>query len=263
MLDRDGIERPDSYDGHQLEFKHKEKRYAVTDKTYSPRNPFYIFFCFVIRGIAVVALSLIGKIGFGARIHGKKYYRAVKKSGGVIVCNHVHYFDIVLTASLLSPFKKVWVTTIQSNMDIPVAGYFERVLGALPIPDERAKMGMFIKAIDERLQKRNLVAFMPETALWVYYRDLRPFKPSAFRFAAKNSVPVLPVTLSFRMKQKTNKKGETVRKYKFTYDFLPPVYPDKSLSVPDNTDYMLKASHALMEEKIAERNAENLERYGM
>ena len=263
MLDRDGIERPDTFDGHALEFEHKEKRYTVTEETYSPRNPFYIFFCFIVHGIAVAALSLIGLILFRARVHGKKYYREVKKSGGIIVCNHVHYFDIVLTSSLLSPFKKVWVTTIQSNMDIPVAGFFERVLGAIPIPDERAKMPLFIDAVDKRLQKRNFVSFMPETALWPHYRDLRPFKPSAFRFAAKNSVPVLPVTLTFRMKQKTNKKGETVRKYKFTYDFLPPVYPNKSLSVPENTDYLLNAAHKLMEENITDRNAENLAKYGV
>lgn len=263
MIDRDGIERPDKPDEHAFDFKHKKNKYKVTEKTYRRRNPFYLFFCFIIRYIAVFFLSLIGIFKFGARSRSRKHYRKAKKTGAVIICNHAHYFDVVLIASQLSPFKKVWITTIQSNMDIPVAGPIERVLGAVPIPDDRADMDKFITAIDYRLKKKNFVAFMPEVALWPYYRDIRPFKISPFRFAAKNNVPVLPVTLTFRVKKKVKRSGETKLKYKFHYDFLPPVYPDKEKSVPDNTGEMHTATYELMAANIEKRNRENFERYGV
>lgn len=264
MLDRDGIERPDLPDQHAIEFRHKKNRYKVTAKTYKRRNPVYLFFCFIIRYIAVIALSLIGKIKFHAKLKsGRKYYRQAKKTGAVIVCNHVHYFDVVLTASMLSPFKKVWITTIQANMDIPGIGWFERVLGAVPIPEDRTCMKYFIDAIDAKLQKKQFVAFMPECALWLYYRDLRPFKMSAFRFAAKNNVPVLPVTLTFDVRKKIKRNGEEKLKYKLLFDYLPPIYPQKDQSVPENTEYMLNSAHAQMAENIEKRNKENHEKHGI
>jgi 1-acyl-sn-glycerol-3-phosphate acyltransferase len=40
--------------------------------------------------------------------------------------------------------------------------------------------------------------FYPEGSMWLFYPDIRPFKPAVFKYAVKYDRPIVPLTMSFR-----------------------------------------------------------------
>ena len=257
MIDRDGIERPDETSEHIIPLHTKKNAYRITEKTYKRRGFFYRFFARTVLVLASCVLIPFSKFFMRARVSGRKNLRAVKKSGAVIICNHCHHLDITLVVARVSPLKRVWVTVLRSNLDMPFARTLLRALGAIPIPEDRKNMPYFMAGMDDLLHRNQFLAFMPEVALWPYYRGLRPFKVSAFRFAAKNDKPVVPIAITFRMKTKLKKNGEIKRKYRMEYNILPAIYPMPDADVPTNSEYLMNKTHDEMNKLIEMKNEEN------
>ena len=260
MIDRDGIERPDETSEHIIPLHTKKNAFRITEKTYKRRNFFYRIFARFILVLASCVLIPFSKFFMRARVHGRKNLRSVKKSGAVIICNHCHHLDITLVVARVSPIKRVWVTALRSNFDIPFARTLLRALGGIPIPEDRKNMPYFMNGMDELLRRKQFLAFMPEVALWPYYRGLRPFKVSAFRFAAKNDKPVVPIAITFRLKTKRKSSGKIKRKYIMEYNVLPPVYPLQDNDTPTNSEYLMNKVHDDMNKLIETKNKENDER---
>lgn len=152
------------------------------------------------------------------KIVGKENLKEVKKTGVVITSNHVHLTDAPLLATRLFGIKrKVRIVMLSENMDIPVAGPFMEALGCVPLGDTISGMKNFNAHINSLLQKKKPVLIFPETALWPYYRKIRPFSRGPFMFSVNNNVPILPVVITFR----TRKNG----KQKMLVNILKPIYP--------------------------------------
>ena len=76
--------------------------------------------------------------------------------------------------------------------------------------------------MERQLKKGKIVNFYAEQVMWTNYQKPRPMKDGAFHYAAKFSVPVLPIFCTF----KRNKRGHLKR---VRIHILPAVYGDETL----------------------------------
>ena len=68
--------------------------------------------------------------------------------------------------------------------------------------------------------------------MWWNYRKPRPLTVGAFKFAAENKVPVLPMFITMEDSDKIGPDGFPIQKY--TLNIMPAIYPDKEKTVKEN-----------------------------
>lgn len=228
MLDKDGIERPDTPDGHVLERKNQKRKVQFDGKyNYRPRNIFFRMWAAFFRALAIAVFNPFVRIKYGYKTYGGEHIRGLKGKPYIVTVNHVHMFDDMSIGTNIYAWRKIYFTTLDQNIRRPMIGFFLRSLGGIPIPVESvAGMKKFNEDISYLLKKGKVVLYNPEGALWPYYREIRPFKRGAFSMAVKNDVPVLPLVMTFKRKKKRNGKY----KYKIFYTACEPVYADKTLA---------------------------------
>ena len=213
---KDEIVYPD--DPHQHLFSAKQKKRKRTiDENYKYKPGFFTALTgAVLRPIAMIALPLAAAVTNGYTVKGRKNLKGVK--GAVFVANHVHVMDCPLICSSVSFPRKTWFVTLDEVVDIPVAGFIVKSLGAVPIAGTLKGMRKFNEYLKELLVKGKRICLFPETALWPYYEKIRPFKKGAFKMASDCYVPVVPVVYTF----KTTKRGRK----KFVLHICPPMKND-------------------------------------
>jgi 1-acyl-sn-glycerol-3-phosphate acyltransferase len=110
----------------------------------------------------------------------------------VYVANHASFMDIFSLFHLKRPFKFISKT---SNFIIPIIGWSMFLTGHVPLKrtDRRSQMET-LKICRETLQKNGSVLFFPEGTRSVD-GTMADFKKGAFSVAAKEKVPVVPITL--------------------------------------------------------------------
>ena len=204
MIDKDGIERPDSPDGHILERKNQKRKVKFDGKySYRPRNIFFRAWAAFFRALAICVFNPVMRIKYGLKVYGGGYTKKLKGKPYIVTVNHVHMFDDLSIGTNLFTWRKIYFTTLDKNIRRPLIGFFLRSLGGIPIPVESIDgMKKFNDDISYLLKKNKVVLYNPEGSLWPYYREIRPFKRGAFSMAVKNDVPVVPFVMTFKRKQK-------------------------------------------------------------
>ena len=191
-------------------------------------------------------------------------------TGAIITCNHFNAFDSFAIqeayhASQQWPKRKFYRVIKEGNYT-SFPGFFGELMRhfyTLPLSSSTKTMIKFTEATNTLLQKGNFVLFYPEQAMWWNYRKPRPLKPGGYRFAVKNNVPVLPCFITMR---DSDILGEDLRKEITDFDvaenFVPdgfyvqeytihigePIYPDPSLDLKANMEYMAKANFEVWKE---------------
>ena len=227
MIDRDGIERPDKFDQHMRPITHDTRKIKFDDKySYRPRNIFFRMWAGFFRALVICVLNPIFHFKYKMKVYGKKNMKKLRKKGFIIACNHCFLFDDLGIGVNVFPFRKVYFGALDRSMRRPLVGFYLRSLGGIPIPSSSLSgMKKFNEDVGYLLRKNKPVIIDPEGSLWPYYRDIRPFKRGAFSLAVKNDVPVLPMVLTFKRKQKKNGKF----KYKVYYTACEPVYANSEI----------------------------------
>ncbi len=228
MIDQDGFERPDRADEHMRPIKH-EKRKVKFDENYHfrPRNPFFKLWCAFFRALAITILRPFFAIKYKVKIVGKEKLKALKHKPYIITTNHVHLFDDVIIGSNIFVYKKFYFVSLDRSVRRPWVGFWIRSLSGIAVPAESISgMKKFNEDVGYLLEKGHPVLYNPEGSMWPYYRKLRPFKRGAFVMAVAHKIPVLPITLTFRRKQKRNGKF----KYYLTFTISDFVNPDETIS---------------------------------
>lgn len=205
----------------------------------------------IVLGIVAFAGPAVTWLGMGTKVVGKKNLRALKKSGAISVCNHVHNLDTLIMKNALGPFR-VFHT---GNYYLLKRGWLGRLFkagGFLPVGTGVGDMRRLQEAVGSLVKEGKIVNFYPEHALWPRYEKLRPFKPGAFRYAVKFGVPVLPVFIEMRM---TRLRRFFHMKKKMIVHILPPLYP-----AAEGTER--KRAEALCAETFAAMRAEGVRLYG-
>lgn len=97
-------------------------------------------------------------------------------------------------------------------------------------------MVAFMKAVDTILKRKDFILIYPEQSMWWNYRKPKPLKDGAFKIAARNNVPVIPVFITMQDSEIIGDDGFPVQEY--IVNIEEPIYPDEKLSEKENANIM-------------------------
>ena len=244
FIDADNVERPLDPSAHVLKMPTFGTKKITKKKHIKNQNPLLLFFKAIAFFFIWLILFPFVYIKFRLRVENKTALKSVKKTGAVIVSNHCHMLDAMLHR--LQKKRRFMLTSIPENFKIPVLSTIIKIGDTVPIPRELGALRLFKDIIDEHLQKKYTILFLPERSLWPYYRSLRPFSNGAFRFAYQNNVPILPSCVSIRIKHKKNGK----KKYRFTLTYFEPLFVDADLTEREAVELLKQAAFKQMQQRI-------------
>lgn len=178
----------------------------------------------VVFSAGLLLLRVYDFLLFGLRIEGWRNRVKLGKRGAVAVCNHVHTLDCTMIAQVLWP-KRQYYVALQSNLEMKGVRHLVRLLGGIPIPEDRRLRQRFPQVLQEALGLGAVIPIYPEGELRHYCRELRPFRNTAFSTAWRAGVPILPMCVTYR-----EPRGLWRLKSRpcLTLHILPAVEPDPS-----------------------------------
>lgn len=182
-------------------------------------------------------------------IIGLENYEAVKNSGVILTCNHFNAFDNFAIHYALFRYlyrfngKVLYKVIREGNFtNFPgLYGFFFRHCNTLPLSANFSTMKKFMEAIKILLARKEKILIYAEQGMWWNYRKPRPLTSGAFRFAAENNVPVLPIFITMNDSDLIGGDGFPVQEY--TVNFLTPIYPDSSKSLKQNIEEMKEKNY--------------------
>lgn len=161
------------------------------------------------------------------------------QTGAIITCNHFNPFDSlaiekVFRLSKQHKNKKLFKVIREGNYtNFPgLYGFFFRNCDTLPLSSSKETMVEFMKAVDTILQRNDFILIFPEQSMWWNYKKPKPLKKGAFKMAARNKVPVLPIFITMEDSEIIGEDGFPVQEY--TINISKPIYPDEKLSEGEN-----------------------------
>ena len=165
-------------------------------------------------------------------------------TGAIFTCNHFNPFDVFAVESMLfsstQKRKKLYKVIREGNYtNFPgFYGYLFRNSNTLPLSSNATTMKEFVKAVDTILHDKDYILIYPEKSLWWNYKKPKVLKPGAFKMAAKNNVPVVPIFITMKNSDIIGDDGFPINEYHLHIG--EPIYPDNSLSIRENTLVMKK-----------------------
>ena len=221
---------PERCDEHMIEVKNL--RETAFDVNYPYLRKDFAFKC--LRSVYWLGLQTVGfllvKVTHGLRIYGRenlKPYKEALKGGAITVANHVFYFDLICVLAAIRPhllYFPAWKENLNGSNRLWI-----RMSGGIPIPtDSIRSMICFKKAMQEVFESNKWMHFYPEGSMWLFYPDLRPFKPAVFKYAVKYDRPIIPIAMSFRPRKGLTKLF--TKKPQVDLHVGTPLFADKTLS---------------------------------
>lgn len=169
-------------------------------------------------------------------------------TGAIVTCNHFNPFDCftvekVFRMSGKIEEKRLYKVIREGNYtNFPgLYGFFFRNCDTLPLRSNKRTMVNFMKAVDSLLQKGEFILIYPEQSMWWNYRKPKPLKHGAFKIAARNNVPVIPIFITMEDSDIIGDDGFPVQEY--TVNIAEPIYPDEKLTQRENTEKMLNENY--------------------
>ena len=180
------------------------------------------------------------------QINGLDNFRKVQ-GGAIITCNHFSVCDnyAVFRAirNELPKGKNLYKVIKEGNYTNfkGLFGFFFRHCNTLPLSSNTATLKKFFVAVKTLLGRGEKILVYPEQSMWWNYRKPRPLKDGAFKFAAKSSVPVIPVFITMEDTEKLDADGFPIQAY--IIHFLPAIYPDSNKSEKENVAEMKEKNY--------------------
>lgn len=197
------------------------------DKNYKylHKNIFWKIGAFIIyRLVFYMPAFIYSKVKFGLKIEGKdkiKKYRKHNKNGYFVYHNHTQEILDTFLPSLVNIPKKAYIIANADNVSIKGLKTANKMMGAIPIPEDKESTKNFIEAINYHLKKGKPISIYPEAHVWPYYTGIRNFKSVSFKYPVKQNMPVFSCTTTYQK----DKKG----KAKVILYIDGPFYPDVDL----------------------------------
>ncbi len=179
---------------------------------------------------------------------GEENLEAVKDCGALVTCNHFNAFDNYAVYRSLRPAlggRMLYKVIREGNYTSfgGFYGYLFRHCNTLPLSSSMKGMKALMRAMAELFERGEKILIYPEQAMWYNYKKPRPLKVGAFRFAVKNNVPVLPVFITLEDSDRLDPDGLPIQLY--TVHFLPPIYPDVSLSPREDSERICRENYRM------------------
>ncbi len=238
------LEKEGKFDVHvdRLEYQKVEpldEEYNFFPKFFITKILYAIIWYFLVYLIAPIITFLL----YNVRIKGRRNLKHLK-GGAISISNHCLDFDSVFVAQCLAP-RKVYYTTLESNMRMPIVGHIIKALGGIPICSRPSMQIAYNRAIAKVLQEGKIVHFMPEGSIWPYYEKIRPFKKGAFFYAVSNDVPIVPICINFREPRRWQ-KFFGIRAIMATVHIGKPIYADPDLKKKEKIEELRIRSENVM-----------------
>lgn len=242
---------PKKSDEHVLHLKNQVDKNFDENYKFVEKNPVKKF---LKNSFFVFAICIVNVINFfmhGLVIKNRKYIKDLhkQKTGYISVSNHNLVLDCYASIKA-NLWKLPYLPTVEETLRIPGIRILLTCFKVIPIPTNAKGLMKFHQVVGDELQKGNVIHLYPEGALWPYYKELRPFKPGAFRFAVENNVPIIPFCIYFRPRKglwKLLGKQPLV-----TLEILEPIYPDKTLAKKPAINTLMNECHDRMKVVIDE-----------
>ena len=168
-------------------------------------------------------------------------------TGAILTCNHFNPFDSFAIEKAFiesgeNKNRKLFKVIREGNYtNFPgLYGFFFRNCDTLPLSSNTQTMIEFMKAVDTILQRKDFILIYPEQSMWWNYKKPKPLKNGAFRFAARNNVPVIPIFITMEDSNIIGEDGFFVQEY--IINIGEPIYPDGNLSEKENANIMKEAN---------------------
>lgn len=166
------------------------------------------------------------------------------KGGAVVIANHFNPLDSFLLhlayESAKQKKRKMYRVINEANYtSFPgFYGFLMRNFYTLPLSSNKDTMKNFLRAVNELLKEDQLVLVYAEQAMWWNYEKPRPLKKTAFKFAASNNVPAVPIFITMKDTDKIGPDGFNLKSY--TINIGKPIYPKEELSANENASVMME-----------------------
>lgn len=204
------------------------------------RGRIFNFFSFLLYYMIAVPVLTIVCFFCGVRVKGKKNLRKVKKEGAFLYMNHTSFLDTFVVQCYVQRFKRTHIIGYTDALDLPCGiSFLTQQLGYLPLPTSVSDYKKFDEALKHFIGKKRNILIFPEAHIWPYYNKIRPFISTSFKYAAKLSVPVVPLVTCYR-KSKISSKAIPV------IYIGEPIYPKKDLNINQNKEYLRDECYKVM-----------------
>lgn len=190
----------------------------------------------LIYGLALVFAVLYCPMVLHIRFRGRKKLHTARKTGAFVYGNHTQPVGDVFTPALACFPNRIYTLASPANLGIPVLGRLLPYLGALPVPDSLGGLKELTRAMEYRLEENRCIVIYPESHVWEYCGDIRPFSRGAFKYPVKNRKPVYVLTATYQNRRWGKKPRCTV-------------YVDGPIEVPEGSP---RQQTAALEEKVRE-----------
>ena len=172
-------------------------------------------------------------------VRGMENFIPLEKQGAIITCNHFNAFDNFAVYKVLEnhiKHRELYKVIKEGNYtNFPgLFGTFFRNCNTLPLSSSYAVMKEFMAGVKVLLERGEKILIYPEQCMWWNYRKPRPLTPGAFRFAAENNVPVIPLFITMKDSDFTGADGFPVQEY--TVHILSPLYPLENGNLKEKTE---------------------------
>lgn len=239
----------DDFAGTNIKKKPFPKKYKYIHR----HNVFWSVLSFTLYYfIAFPILWLVGKIGYGVKVKGKKNLRILFRRGVFFYGNHTQIADAWLTQCFITNPKRSYVLADSDAISIPFIRPIVSLLGCLPMPDLDHKEA-FEEAIRHRYAQKRAIAIFPERHIWPYCTHIRPFPDDSFVYPASLGAPVVAFCVTYRKPHFLAKH----RRPKMTVHVSRPIYPDLKKSIPERKKELRDAVYEYMLDYSSEE--ENIE----
>ena len=186
------------------------------------------------------------------------------KGGGIITSNHFNPFEAfavekVFLETRKSRRQKLYAVIREGNYtNFPgLYGFLFKNCNTLPLSSNHQTMKKFFEAVEVLLKKKHYILIYPEQSMWWNYRKPKPLKDGAYRFAARNNVPIIPFFITTKPSDILDDAGFPIQEY---YVHIgKPIYKDEKLSDKANAQKMKKENFLAWKKVYEEFYGEPLE----
>ena len=222
------------------------------DKNYKyiHKNPLWNIVSFIIyRIICLIPAFIYSKIKFRLKIVGrekiKKYIKENKK-GFFVYHNHTQEILDTFLPTFIGFPKKAYIIANADNVSIKGLKIANKMMGAIPIPEDRESTKKYLEAIKYYIEKGKLISIYPEAHVWPYYTKIRNYKSVSFKYPIKYNVPAFSCTTTYQRYKKD--------KFKTIVYIDGPFYADDELPNKSAQEKLRNNVYNSMKEKAENSN---------
>lgn len=159
------------------------------------------------------------------------------KGGAIITCNHFNVIDNTIPRILAmraGKGKKFDIVVQETNIFMEgFFGFLMKNANTLPVSRSASYMAKNLKpALKSLLGKGHFVLIYPEQEMWFNYKKPRELRDGAYHYAAEFGVPIIPCFVTMENLDTVDAQG--FFDVAHTLHVMPPIYPDKQLSLREN-----------------------------